>query len=90
MNERIKQLAEQAEFGSSLMLRHFGTIDALTDSEQKQLVQIEKFAKLIIKECAEQIRLKGTDRMDWVPSQFAIRPEYIAMSNHIKDHFGVE
>jgi hypothetical protein len=34
--------------------------------------------------------LKGTDWMDWAPSQQAVRPEYWEMAEHIKQHFGVE
>ena len=50
----------------------------------------EKFAELIIRECAEQIIAKGTDWIDFAPSQMGIRPEYAAMAKHIKQHFGVE
>ena len=50
----------------------------------------EKFAELIILECAEQIIAKGTDWIDFAPSQMGIRPEYAAMAKHIKQHFGVE
>jgi hypothetical protein len=47
-------------------------------------------AELIVRECAEQIRLQGTDWLDWAPSQQGIRPEYVAMAAHIRQHFGVE
>ena len=50
----------------------------------------EKFAELIIRECAEQIIAKGTDWIDFAPSQMGIRPEYVEMAKHIKQHFGVE
>jgi hypothetical protein len=46
--------------------------------------------RLAVEECAEQIRLQGTDWMDWAPSQQGIRPEYVAMAAHIRQHFGVE
>jgi hypothetical protein len=45
---------------------------------------------LTVEECAEQIRLQGTDWIDFAPSQQGIRPEYVAMAAHIKQHFGVE
>ena len=38
------------------MLHHWGTVDALTDSEQNELEQIEKFAELIILECDRYAR----------------------------------
>ena len=50
MNERINQLALQARLGPALLLHHWGTVDALADSEQDGLEQIEKFAELIVKE----------------------------------------
>lgn len=55
MNERINQLALQARLGPALLLHHWGTVDALTDSEQDGLEQIEKFAELIVKECANLV-----------------------------------
>jgi hypothetical protein len=55
MNERIKELAVQAKLGSALLLHHFGTIDALTDSEQEDLGRLKKFAELIVKECFDVV-----------------------------------
>ena len=52
MNEQIKQLMLEARLGPALLLHHWGKIDALTDSEQAELDQIEKFALLIVRECA--------------------------------------
>ena len=49
----------------------------------------EKFAELIINECAEQIVMKGTDWIDFAPSQNGIRPEYYEMAQLIKQHFGI-
>jgi hypothetical protein len=48
MNERIKELARQTEFRAVRLLDHYGTVDALTDSEQVELERIEKFAELIV------------------------------------------
>lgn len=50
----------------------------------------EKFAELIVKECAEQIIAKGTDWVDFAPSQTGVRPEYRDMAQQIKNHFGIE
>ena len=84
MNERIKLLAKQADEG------YTGNIE---DDMGAALVgndAIKNFAELIIKECTEQIIVKGTDWIDFAPSQLGIRPEYAAMAKHIKEHFGVE
>ena len=53
MNERIKKLAFQAKLRAAILLHHYGNVDALTDSEQESLKQIEKFAELIVRECIE-------------------------------------
>ena len=53
MNERIRELALEARLGPALLLHHWGKVDALTDSEQEALEQIEKFAELIVRECAK-------------------------------------
>jgi hypothetical protein len=46
--------------------------------------------RLTVEECAEQIRLQGVDWLDFAPSQQGIRPEYVAMAAHIKQHFGFD
>ena len=51
MNKRINELAIDARLRPALLLRGWGTIDALTDSEQEELEQIEKFAEMIVNEC---------------------------------------
>ena len=79
MNERIKTLAEQAGF-----------IDRGTNHTAYMNFDHEKFAELIVKECAEQIIAKGTDWVDFAPSQTGVRPEYWNMAQQIKQHFGVE
>ena len=56
MNEKLKELARQAEFGTVHLLDHYGTVDALTDSEQQTLEKLEKFAELIILECCSALR----------------------------------
>ena len=51
MNERIKELALHSKLRPALLLHYWGKIDALTDSEQEELEQLEKFAELIVAEC---------------------------------------
>ena len=60
MNERINELAFQAKLRAAILLHHYGNIDALTDSEQESLKQIEKFAELIVRECDKYV----TERWD--------------------------
>ena len=81
MNERIKQLAEQANW-----LFADKVTGEFTDYDKR----IQKFAELIVRECAEQIVAKGTDWVDFAPSQTGVRPEYWDMAQQIKQHFGVE
>ena len=70
MNERIKELAEQAEIYADLIVDEGG------DFHQPYT---EKFAELIVKECAEFV---SNDRQN---------DDYgVFVSNRIKQHFGVE
>ena len=78
MNERIKELALEARLGPALLLHHWGKVDALTDSEQEALEQIEKFAELMVKECAAMAR----------GFEFAVERD--GLSTAIKEHFGVK
>ena len=79
MNERIKELAEQAKLNPVLLLQHWGTNDALTDSEQESLERIEKFAELIVGECAGIV----ADAVDH-------REPASTYRDKIKQHFGVK
>ena len=80
MNEKIKEFAKQAWPG---LPSHWW--DSRDGAEA-----VEKFAELIVRECAEQIVAKGTDWVDFAPSQTGVRPEYWDMAQQIKQHFGVE
>ena len=85
MNERIEQLALQA---NELDYETFDEYNHKTVQHYK--FNKEKFAELIVRECAEQIIAKGTDWVDFAPSQTGVRPEYWNMAQQIKQHFGVE
>ena len=52
-------------------------------------LRAHRLAELIVRECVEQIVTKGTDWVDFAPSQTGVRPEYWAMAQQIKQHFGV-
>ena len=81
MNERIEKLAEQAglEFDNDLALEP----EPIYYTTQKDL---EKFAELIVKECASQVRftdlLKCNDDSDG--------EILLQASVQLKQHFGVE
>ena len=77
MNEKIKQLAEQAGYSKDFLAIGLPN-------------NMEKFAELIVRECADQIIAKGTDWIDFAPSWTGVRPEYWDMAQQIKEHFGVE
>ena len=106
MNERIRELAEQAGVDAGQTIANticgddewvalgneFNKLSQKTrDLIYKTLEQNqEKFAELIVQECADQIISKGTDWVDFAPSQTGVRPEYWNMAQQIKQHFGVK
>ena len=78
MNERIKELMEQAEQASS---------NACYDEPNQLYLMnyvIEKFAELIVRECAEIARNADLEDVDGGDSA-VLR----AAANQIKEHFGV-
>jgi hypothetical protein len=68
MNERIYELAEQAGFENGHQDRYGNSLSC----------ELEKFAELIVRECAKLVE----DHMD--PQNAWITPAFI------KEHFGVE
>ena len=77
MNERIKLLAEQA--GMVKILRQHAHEYGAGTFEDTEYPELEKFAELIVKECADLFHLTFTDE------QYQRR-----IDNTIKKHFGVE
>ena len=82
MNPRIQELAKQAKVGPVLLLQHYGNVDALTDSEQEELKQIQKFAELLIRECLNKIENEAAQYHEPVWA--------VELVNDVKDHFGME
>ena len=70
MNERIKKLADEAAKFSAIM--------ALPTGESGDKLFVEKFAQLIVKECAGIVDIQGR----WIL--------YDKLAVRIKKHFGVE
>jgi len=76
MNERIQQLAEQAEKYAS---EKDGKYDGAGNLNwQWQDIKMEKFAELIVRECA---------RVYWNIDDGEIHGEYVKA---LKEHFGIE
>ena len=72
MNERIKELREQA----------MEWVPNMADPDTKiRLLNAEKFAELIVQECANEI-------LKWKSEPFPYDPEFGAKL--IKEHFGIE
>jgi hypothetical protein len=87
MNERIKELAEQALFESDF------------DDEQNIKIAMDIFAELIVRECADVLRaeserlykLSAEEEDELFASNFGICAEKcIDNEVAIKEHFGVE
>lgn len=82
MNERIRELAEQAG-ADDFRLPHSWNY-ALVGIES-----IEKFAELLVRECAEIANNKMKDLVDSIICEEKIDTE-VFVGNKIKEHFGVE
>jgi hypothetical protein len=78
MNERIRELAEQAteRFGVKIWDESAGVFYTETHLKLNQ----EKFAELIVRECASKA---------WFAEQYGIG-DGAPVSKQIKEHFGVE
>lgn len=83
MNKRIFELSEQAKLRSPLLLQYWGKIGALTDSEQEELENIEKFAELLVQDCISQIAKIGYRHCDNPDVVWAVDK---AIQN-IREHF---
>jgi hypothetical protein len=69
MNERIKLLAEQAGFKTNWQHE---------DVQAIKMARFEKFAELIVRECADVAAKNQAENMNWDIAEI------------IKEHFGVE
>ena len=76
MNDRIRGIAEHCDF-------YVGNEHYNESHEEKQRLWVEKFAELIVRECAE-VCMKEIDT-GWV-----MAPKSPWMAKQILEHFGVE
>jgi len=79
MNERIKELAEQAGF-VAWTDEDWKPLDAVIDWSSDYDKELEKFAELIVRECMSFVSEPGSDMNDTERGILA----------QIKQHFGVE
>ena len=88
MNERIKQLAEQADI-------RFGRM-AILDGDPRGMAryvtysEFEKFAELIVRECVTQLELVRKYRYDRIQPLETQQTIIDECQYQIKQHFGVE
>ena len=95
MNERIKELALEAKLRPALLLYYYRTIHGLTDTEQEELEQIEKFAELIVRECLKEIKDMIVDESERLypnnkQTTECVNDRLLDAYDNIKEHFGVE
>jgi len=90
MNDKIKLFNEQAIKYAQESLNDIAIVNKSGIMYNYNDLYTEKFAELIVRECADQIISKGTDWVDFAPSQTGVRPEYWNIAQQIKQHFGVE
>jgi len=83
MNERIKQLVKQSQPKIDWEARHYGELNN-GEKLDYQNQWFEKFAELIVKECAESLWTE-----ECYTSDLALK-EFEKNSKKIKLHFGVE
>ena len=86
MNERIKQLAEQAdEYAKQTVHYYMGQFDGLTWEGKIKQTRDKKFAELIVGECVRVVE-GGHFLHDQAPTALFAKE----CSGAIKKHFGVE
>jgi hypothetical protein len=85
MNERIKELAEQAGLTWNVQPMHFTNTSSPINFPVSANQELEKFAELIVQECANQCDLLLNNKMssEWSRGTHDC-------SREIKKHFGVE
>ena len=76
MNKRIQELAEQAE--ETVSWKDFGEDGFSQVVKTEQIVNLEKFAELIVRECCV------------IADEFEVYVNQGGLVDRIKQHFGVE
>ena len=86
MNERIRELAEQAGMTDDKFGMYFAK-----DKHDEDGVDLEKFAELIVRECCDIINQEGlhTDYISAEMNQYVFK-RLMKAFDKIEKHFGVE
>jgi hypothetical protein len=85
MNERIKELAHQADF---INKRHNGDDWRWGWIDPELAEKLEKFAELIVRECMTTV-LKES-KLYWDKDEFESANAIQNAARRVKEHFGVE
>ena len=86
MNDRIRELAEHCDF-------YVGNEHYDKSHEEQQRLFMEKFAELIVQECAKVIyrqTLMATPEHHWSDWEVGFNEGIDAAKKKVKEHFGVE
>jgi hypothetical protein len=83
----LKERALEARLGPALLLHHYGKVDALTDTEQEGLEQIEKLAELIVKKCVSIVAARKDQAIE---DGCNVDEAMSAAETDLLEHFGVE
>ena len=83
MNERIKELYEQAHVIYEIPYESSVVDSTIVSTHKHRQFDPEKFAELIVRECMEQCAYTPDSGEDW---DKGVKWAY----NQIKEHFGVE
>ena len=86
MNERIKELREQAFDWVQYQLQTVGSDHPVMQNEQLQMVN-EKFAELIVRECVNRVRSR---QMFAIEDDQNVNHAFDLLIYDIESHFGVK
>lgn len=81
MNQNLEDLMYRAGLAADGCWNHM---------DQYDRDAVIRLSCMIVEQCSKLIIDRGTDSIDWMPSQLGIRPEYVEMAEHIKQHFGIK
>ena len=88
MNERIRQLAEEAGIG------FWGDSIIVMNPDTWGEEAVNKFAELIVRECIkinkEQLKSVPKDQKDWDGHNYGFTAAVYGFKDLVKEHFGVE
>jgi hypothetical protein len=91
MNERIRQLSEQAHRSTRDELVHLERVhNRIYDLNESAVIYNEKFAQLIVKECAQVAVFKDSGIVATAEVAGYMAAGRSTAARLIKEHFGIE